>query len=123
MAGITSVDIERYKAARRVENASPATINRELTILKRMFSLAVKAGVLYHKPYIELLRENNVRTGFFEDEQIAAVLRHLPVAIKPVVDFAWRTGWRIASEVLPLEWHNVDFAAGEVRLARHHEER
>src|SRR5688572_28208136 len=47
MVSITPVDIERYKAARRAEKASPATINRELTILKRMFSLAVKAGLLY----------------------------------------------------------------------------
>jgi hypothetical protein len=28
-----------------------------------MFPLAVKAGLLYHKPHIQLLRENNVRTG------------------------------------------------------------
>ena len=54
--------------------------------------------------------------GFFEDHQTDSLLRHLPDAIKPVVEFAWRTGWRIASEVLPLEWRNVDFAAGEVRL-------
>ena len=26
------------------------------------------------------------------------------------------TGWRITSEVLPLQWWNVDFKAGEIRL-------
>src|SRR5215471_16654564 len=27
------------------------------------------------------------------------------------------TGWRVDSEVRPLEWRNVDLAGGEVRLA------
>jgi len=30
--------------------------------------------------------------------------------------FAAITGWRIASEVLPLEWRQVDMTAGEVTL-------
>lgn len=33
-----------------------------------------------------------------------------------MVTFAYITGWRIASEVLPLQWRNVDFKAREVRL-------
>ena len=33
-----------------------------------------------------------------------------------MIRFAATTGWRIASEVLPLEWRQVDFAAGEVTL-------
>ena len=36
--------------------------------------------------------------------------------MRPVAGFAYITGWRMPSEVLPLEWRNVDFAAGEVRL-------
>ncbi|MEQ1760406.1 MAG: tyrosine-type recombinase/integrase [Vicinamibacterales bacterium] len=44
-----------------------------------------------------------------------SVLAHLPAEIQPVITFAFITGWRIASEV-PLEWRQVDFAAGEVRL-------
>jgi integrase len=33
-----------------------------------------------------------------------------------VIEFAYITGWRIPSEVLTLEWRQVDFKAGEVRL-------
>ncbi len=65
-----------------------------------------------------MLKEKNVRTGFFEPEQYQSVLAHLPAEIKPSIEFAYLTGWRITSEVLPLEWHRVDFAAGEVRLDR-----
>lgn len=62
-----------------------------------------------------LLREDNVRTGFFEPEQLAAVLRHLPAPVQPLIRFAAITGWRVG-EVLPLEWRQVDLAAAEVRL-------
>jgi integrase len=108
----------RHVPERRRETTGPSNgeINRELTTLKRMFRLAVQAGKLLHAPHIPLLREDNVRTGFFEAEQLTAVLRHLPVPIRPVIMFAYVTGWRIASEILPLEWRQVDFDAGEIRL-------
>ena len=96
--------------------ASNAEINRETALLKRMFVLAMQAGKLLYRPHIPMLRENNVRTGFFEPEQYASVLAHLNEDVRPVIEFAYLTGWRIASEVLPLQWRQVDFAAGEVRL-------
>jgi len=116
MTSITPLDARAYVVSRQTAGASNATINRELTILKRMFSLAIKAGLLYHKPYIELLRENNARSGFFEAAQFESMRRVLPEAIRPVVMFAYVTGWRITSEVLPLQWRQVDLQAGTVRL-------
>ena len=95
---------------------SAGEINRELTVLKRMFSLAMQAGKLVHKPHFPMLRENNVRAGFFEREQYLAVQKHLPTSMRPVVTFAYVTGWRINSEVLPLQWRQVDLKLGEVRL-------
>jgi len=106
----------RNRKGQRVRDVSNAEINRELTLVKRMFSIAIKDGLQLHRPYIPLLPEHNVRTGFFEPEQIASVLAHLPAFIQPVIRFAYLTGWRVDSEILPLEWRQVDFAAGEVRL-------
>lgn len=40
----------------------------------------------------------------------------MPDPLGDVVTFAFITGWRIPSEVLTLEWRQVDFAAGQVRL-------
>lgn len=108
--------VVHHRTGERIGDVSNAEINRELALLKRMFSLAIKGGLLMHRPHIELLKENNVRKGFFEVEQLASVLAHLPSEVAPVIRFAAITGWRIASEVLPLEWRNVDFDAGEVRL-------
>jgi integrase len=116
MASITTAEIRTFTTDRLKAGASAGEINRELTHLKRMFTLAIEGERLHRKPHIPMLREDNVRTGFFERDQVDAVLGHLPDALRPVIEFAYITGWRIASEVLPLEWRQVDFSAGEVRL-------
>ena len=116
MAAITTADVRTFIRGRQEHRASNAEINRELAVLKRMFSLAVQAEKLARKPHIPMLQENNVRTGFFEAEQFAALLSHLPVELQPVMQFAYITGWRIASEILTLEWRQVDLKAGTVRL-------
>jgi integrase len=133
MANISTSDVRAYIAQRQTTDtvlvhkavgdtpevrrpASNAEINRELALLKRMFNLSIQAGKLTAKPHIPMLREDNVRTGFFEPDQLASVLAHLPDAIRPVIQFAAITGWRIANEVLPLQWRNVDFDADEVTL-------
>jgi integrase len=68
------------------------------------------------RPYIPMLEENNVRSGFFEREQFESVRRHLPEELRAVITFAYFTGWRINSEILTLEWSHVDLKAGAVRL-------
>ena len=99
--------------------ASNGEISRELTVLKRMFSLAINDGKLLYKPHIPLLHESNTRTGFFEPDQFTSVLTHLPAALVPMIEFAYVTGWRIDSEIKPLEWRSVDFVGSEVRLDQH----
>jgi integrase len=116
MAAITTIDVRAFTRKRLDAGAAPAEVNRELAILKRMFTLAVQAGKLLHRPHMPMLKENNVRVGFFEKEQFEAVRAHLPAALQPVVTFAYLTGWRVPSEVLALEWRQVDLKAGTVRL-------
>ena len=38
---------------------------------------------------------------------------------RPAVQFAYITAWRMPSEVLPLQWRQVDFEARVVRLDSH----
>lgn len=112
---ITTADVNTYIAQRQQEGAAPATINRELATLKRMFNLAIRAGKQYHKPYIPMLQENNVRTGFFGEVEFLALHEALPDYLRPLVTFAYTTGWRHA-EVVGLTWDRVDLAKGIVRL-------
>ena len=67
-------------------------------------------------PKIPMLQERNVRQGFFDDAMVEAVLAKLPAPLRSVVQFAYVTGWRVQSEVLPIEWRHVDREAREVRL-------
>ena len=96
--------------------ASNASINRELAALKRMFSLAIEGSKLLFCPTVPMLAEHNVRTGFFEHDQFTAVRAVLSDPLKSVVTFAYLTGWRIPSEVLRLQWRQIDREHGIVRL-------
>jgi integrase len=80
-----------------------------------MFNLALQAGKLFHKPYIPMLREDNVRTGFLGEIEYLALREKLPDPINDMLAFAYKYGWR-RSEVLGLRWAQVDFGAGTVRL-------
>jgi len=81
-----------------------------------MYSLALQAGKIHARPHIPMLREDNVRKGFLTAEAFEAVRAKLPMALQAVVTFAYITGWRLASEVLPLTWRNVDWDHEVVRL-------
>jgi integrase len=113
---LTNADVTAYRVKRQEAGAAAATVNRELAALKRMFSLAVKGERLQRMPYIEMLKENNTRCGFFEREQFEAVRAHLPGYAQPAATFAYLTGWRLKAEILPLQWRQVDFKAGIVTL-------
>ena len=113
---ITAADVQRYVAQRQAAKASNAQINWELAALRRAYVLGIENGKVLARPKIAMLDEDNVREGFFEREQFEAVRANLPEPIQTVVTFAYITGWRVNSEVLPLQWRQVDFVAGRVRL-------
>ncbi len=112
---ITTDSIESYKSARLEEGAARATINRELAALRRAFTLARKRGLAGEIPVFDKLKESAPRTGFFEQEQFEAVLRHLPSDLQPLAEALYITGWRV-SELTSREWRHVDSKAGFLRL-------
>jgi integrase len=113
---ITTDLIRGYIAERQKAGAANATINRELAIVKRAFTIAAQTNKVVFRPYVPMLEERNTRTGFFEPEQFAAVRAALPDFLSNAMAFAYITGWRVPSEVLTLEWKNVDLDAGVVTL-------
>lgn len=112
---ITTSTIERFILSRQEQRASNAEVNRELAILKRAFSLGVRAGKILSKPYIAALKENNTRIGFFEENQFKAVNRHLPLPLQRLMTFYFITGCR-KQEGLTLQWRQVDMRTGTVLL-------
>ena len=63
-----------------------------------------------------MLHEDNIRKGFFERHEFEAVCTFLPESYADIANFAYITGWRSA-EIKDLQFRNLDFEAGEVRLA------
>lgn len=113
---ITAADIQAFILHRREAGASNAEINRELSAIKRAFNLGIRQEKIIKKPYIPKLAERNARSGFFEVWEFEQVLAKLPDYLRPPITFAYYTGWRLRSEILPLTWDQVDLAAGTVRL-------
>jgi len=114
---ITSPAIQKYIEKRIEQDAANATINRELAALKRMLNLGVRQTPpkVDRVPYIPMLREDNVRKGFFEHGEFLALRDALSDHLKGFVTFGYKTGWRL-SEITGLTWDKVDFNQRVVRL-------
>jgi len=114
---INSPKIEDYIETRLEEGAANATINRELSALKRMLNIGARQTPpkVDRVPYIPMLKENNIRKGFFEHAEFLALRDELPDYLKGFVTFAYKTGWRM-SEITDLTWNQVDLDNGIVRL-------
>ena len=114
---ITTPRIQDYILSRIEEGAANATINRELSALKRILNLGAKQTPpkVDRVPYIPMLKENNVRKGFFEHAKFLAIREQIPEYLKGFVTFAYKVGWRY-SEITSLTWDQVDLKQGIVRL-------
>jgi integrase len=117
LVNITTSSVKEYIDKRMRSGLSNATINRELSALKRMLHLGKRCtpAKVGHMPYIPMLKESNTRKGFFEYKDFVSLRNALPEYLKPVVTFAYHTGWRRA-EILNLTWDRVDIKEGTVSL-------
>jgi integrase len=112
---VTVPRCDRYAQTRLGEGAARATVNRELAALRRGFRLAVQKGLVATRPEFEIPEEHNARQGFFELEDFRAVQAELAAPLRPLVEFAYLTGWR-RTEILTLTWANIDRTAEVIRL-------
>lgn len=114
---ITTPKIQAYVKVRLDSGAANATVNRDLSALKRMLNLgAMTTPPKVDKvPHIPLLEENNVREGFFEHDEYLALYDVIEDCYKAPLAFAYKSGWR-KTEVLTLKWSQVDLKQGIVRL-------
>jgi integrase len=87
-------------------------------VLVKVLRLAYENGKLLRIPVIHKLKVNNVRKGFFEPEMFERVRTLLPEDYQLAITIAYTYGWRMQSEILTLEWRQVDIhpQAGTLRL-------
>ena len=88
-AEVTTERIKAFIAHRQIWGISNAEINRELATLKPAFNLGLQGEEILRKPHIPVLKEENIRKGFFEHGEVLAVREALPDLLKLVVTFAY----------------------------------
>ena len=122
---ITTWQIEKYKA-RRKEEVKPASVNRELALLKHMYSKAVEWGKIKENPVkkVKLLKGEVRRVRFLMPEEIRILLSNCADHLKPIVTVALNTGMR-KGELLSLKWDQVNLEQGIISLldTKNHERR
>lgn len=115
-------DIEKFRANRLKEGISPATANKELRTLRRVFNLAILRRYLPRdgNPCVglQMLKVAPQRPAYIRPGEFVAIFRHAH-------DRYWRTflttiyssGIRLR-EAMNLTWQDVDFAAGHLHVTR-----
>jgi integrase len=116
---ITTDRITVYTAQRLKEDAKPASVNYELSILRRAFSLKVQSNRLCSRPWIALLEVDNARQGFISPSDFNRLVEALPEHLKDPVSFLYLSCWRPV-EMKTLQWKDVDLKGRAVRLRVDH---
>jgi integrase len=117
---ITPWHIETWKGKRKKAH-QPGTVNRELALLKHMFSMAVKWGKVKASPAKEVKRfkGENKRVRYLLPDEIQKLLLNceglLRGFLKPLVTVALHTGAR-KGELRNFLWPQVDFEMGIISL-------
>jgi integrase len=111
--------VKRYVSDRRRAGAADATINRELAIIRRGFTLALQNDppLVNRAPHIPKLEEDNARQGFLEDAQYRTLRDHLPAHLRCLLVVGYHLGCRIG-ELRKVRWDQVDLAASEIKLIK-----
>jgi len=115
---ITLWDIEKWKAKRK-EKVKPATVNRELALVKSLFSKAVEWGKIKESPAKKVkllkLKGSDRRVKFLMADEVQKLISNCSNKIRAVVIIALNTGMR-RSELLDLKWDQVNFEQGILTL-------
>lgn len=108
--GLPAIDRDRIMAAARKKaaEASPATANRHLALIRSILRRAMHVWCWIDRvPHIELFPEGGRRVRWLTPMQARLLIYHLPEHQRATVLFALATGLRQAN-VVKLEWSQVD---------------
>ena len=94
---ITTDLLYQFVEKRQKEGAKNATINRNLSLWRRMMNLARREGKSVQFPYFPMLKENNVRKGFLTPAQFTKLRDAMPEHLRPLMTFLYFTGCRIGA--------------------------
>jgi integrase len=117
LTDITPVRIERYKLE-RIKQVSPATVNRELALLKHMFNTADKWDLFRGSNPVRRVRffsEDNLQYRSLSEAEEEALLKCCSPYLQDLAVFAINTGLRLG-DILKLKWEEVDLERNVLTL-------
>lgn len=93
-----------------------ATINRTITVLRRIYNLAIREDMVDKNPCWKVARlPEKARDRVLSTEEFERLLAELIPRAKPIVMMAYHTGMR-RGEILNLTWDRVNLAEGYIDL-------
>jgi integrase len=117
LSEIRAKDIDDYKI-QRLREVKPATVNRELEVLRHLFYLAKRWKLFYgENPVSEsgLLQVNNQIERILTIEEQERLINASADHLKPIIWTALCTGMR-KTEILTLQWKDVDFENNTITI-------
>lgn len=116
---LTTDDVQKYIEKRKADGLSSATINRELSCLRRMFTLGTRCTpkkVQSIPIFPPRLKEANARSGFVEDTQYRELCKNCKTPwLRAFLAIAYSFGFR-SGELLNLRVRQVDLLERTIRL-------
>ena len=118
LSDISVSRIEDFKQSRLAEGVKPATVNRNLSVLRRMLTLATRQRFIARNPFseVELLeelkyrRQPHILTWEEQNKILAVATPHL----RALVVLLTETGLRVNKEALTLKWEDIDFQSSQL---------
>lgn len=117
LSDIKAQDVDDYKTS-RLNEVSPATVNRELEVLRHLFNLADRWNRFFGKNPVSrarLLPLNNKKERILTLEEEKRLLSNCDSYLRDIVITALYTGMR-KGEIISLKWNNVDLDSGIITI-------
>jgi len=113
---ITPMLVEKYKIERG-KKTSKVSVNRQVALLKHMFTKAVEWGKMSSNPIamVKLYKENNNRIRFLEKEEMQRLICNCEGLLKAIVIVALNTGMR-RGEIFNLKWADIDLRSNIINI-------
>lgn len=119
---VSIADVARFADKMKADGFSPSTVNRALSVWRRMHNVAFKVRLYQVKliPWREVRKdEPSARDAHLTEDQIRTIFAAMPTNAREIAMFGLLVGLR-KSQVLTLAWDRVDLDHATVTVYRKH---